>query len=222
MDEPGVQGRSYDDAVRAVGGTPGEGGAARLLARYGEPRRGYHDGRHLAEVLAAVEPLGGDLDPRERAVVVLAAWYHDAVYDPVAAPGTNEEASAVLAEHELAAAGCDPVAAATVAALVRATREHDLPDDDRAEAVLHDADLWILSAPTGRFDEYCAQVRAEYRHVPAADFARGRAAVLAPFATRPRLYATPLAHERWTDAARSNLRRELDRLSAGAGGAEPR
>ena len=212
---------SYDDAVTRLGGAPGEMATA-LLDRYSEPQRGYHDGRHLAEVLTAVDLLGGDLDPREHALVVLAAWYHDAVYDPIAAPGANEEASAVLAERELAAAGCDPSAAGAVAGLVRATLEHDLPATPGPEAVLHDADLWVLSAPSQRFDEYCAQVRDEYAHVPAEDFARGRTAVLAPFATRPRLYATTLAHERWTDAARTNLRRELDRLSGGAGGAERR
>ncbi|QFQ29917.2 hypothetical protein EEW87_005620 [Janibacter melonis] len=212
---------SYDDAVTRLGGAPGDM-ATSVLDRYSEPQRGYHDGRHLAEVLTAVDLLGGDLDPRDHALVVLAAWYHDAVYDPVAASGANEEASAVLAERELATAGCDPSAAGAVAGLVRATLEHDLPGTPGPEAVLHDADLWVLSAPPQRFDEYCAQVRDEYAHVPAEDFARGRTAVLAPFATRPRLYATPLAHERWTDAARTNLRRELDRLSGGAGGAERR
>lgn len=211
---------SYDDAVTRLGGAPGDM-ATSVLDRYSEPQRGYHDGRHLAEVLTAVDLLGGDLDPRDHALVVLAAWYHDAVYDPVAASGANEEGSAVLAERELATAGCDPSAAGAVAGLVRATLEHDLPGTPGPEAVLHDADLWVLSAPPQRFDEYCAQVRGEYAHVPAEDFARGRTAVLTPFATRPRLYATPLAHERWTDAARTNLRRELGRLSGGAGGAEP-
>lgn len=212
---------SYDDAVTRLGGAPGDM-ATSLVARYAEPQRGYHDGRHLAEVLTAVDLLGGDLDPRDHALVVLAAWYHDAVYNPVAASGANEEASAVLAERELATAGCDPSAAGAVAGLVRATLEHDLPGTPGPEAVLHDADLWVLSAPPQRFDEYCAQVRDEYAHVPAEDFARGRTAVLTPFATRPRLYATTVAHERWTDAARTNLRRELDRLSGGAGGAERR
>ena len=166
----------------------------------------------------AVTRLGGA--PGEMATSLLDRYaepqrgYHDGRH--------LEEASAVLAERELAAAGCEPSAAGAVAGLVRATLEHDLPATPGPEAVLHDADLWVLSAPSQRFDEYCAQVRDEYAHVPAEDFARGRTAVLAPFATRPRLYATTVAHERWTDAARTNLRRELDRLSGGAGGAERR
>lgn len=187
----------------------------RLVARYEEPQRSYHDARHLAEVLAAVEELRAALgaEPQALAVTRLAAGYHDAVYDPRAAPGANEEASARLAEGELAGAGVDVEAVAEVAALVRATAAHELPGPRGPEAVLHDADLWILSSPAERYDAYAAQVRAEYAHVPDLDFARGRAAILAPFAERERLYATDHAHGRWTAGARANLARELDRLT---------
>ena len=62
--------------------------------------RGYHDLRHLTEVLARIRELG----EAENTEVVLAAWYHDAVYD---ASGDNEELSAQLAETELATAPVD-------------------------------------------------------------------------------------------------------------------
>ena len=55
--------------------------------------RGYHDTRHLAEVLDRLADLGCD-----SVVVRLAAWFHDAVYD--AAPG-DEERSAQWAERAL-------------------------------------------------------------------------------------------------------------------------
>lgn len=206
----------FVDAVRVLGGRPAadgcEGVAARLLERWREPHRGYHDEQHLREVLAAVDTVrGAALDLRGRAAVTLAAWYHDAVYE--GRPGEDEEASARLAESELSARGLDGGAAARVAGLVRSTAEHRLPSDpDGPEAVLHDADLWILASPPERFDEYCRQVRAEYPHVSDDDYGRGRRGVLTPFVTRPRLYATRDAHERWTAAARANLRRELARL----------
>ena len=63
-----------------------------LLRRWGEPHRHYHDRRHLSEVLAALP----DDAPR---AVRLAAWYHDAVYDPTR--DDNEEASARLAREQL-------------------------------------------------------------------------------------------------------------------------
>ena len=65
-----------------------------LLTRWQEPHRHYHDVRHLAQVLTALEELQCS-DP----VVVLAAWFHDAVYEGVA--GEDEEASARLAEESL-------------------------------------------------------------------------------------------------------------------------
>ncbi|WP_052459722.1 DUF4031 domain-containing protein [Tessaracoccus massiliensis] len=65
-----------------------------LLTRWQDPHRHYHDVRHLAQVLTALEELQCT-DP----VVVLAAWFHDAVYEGVASE--DEEASARLAEESL-------------------------------------------------------------------------------------------------------------------------
>lgn len=204
---------SFEHAVTALGGSAAEAGAVgrRLLARWREPRRRYHDERHLAEVLAAVAELGGEMR------VVLAAWYHDAVYE--GRPGDDEEASARLAETELADLGLAGEDVAAVAALVRSTTTHELPDEVTTpqEAVLHDADLWVLASPVARFDEYCASVREEYPHVSAEDFRHGRMAALTPFAVRDRVYATAHAHEHWTNRARANLARELDRLTQSPG-----
>ena len=74
-----------------------------LIDRYAEPQRRYHDGRHLAEVLAAVDRLAEHAE--DLTAVRLAAWFHDAVYEPAASPGANEEASARLAAHVLTRLG---------------------------------------------------------------------------------------------------------------------
>ena len=67
----------------------------RLEAAYGDSTRGYHDLLHLAEVLEHVDELMADDDP-SREAVLLAAWFHDAVYDGRA---DDEERSAQLAER---------------------------------------------------------------------------------------------------------------------------
>ena len=68
-----------------------------LIHRWEEAHRRYHDVAHLAAVLDRVDELAGEAAHAD--VVRLAAFFHDAVYDPRSA--TNEEQSAVLAETVL-------------------------------------------------------------------------------------------------------------------------
>ncbi|WP_162786984.1 hypothetical protein [Janibacter anophelis] len=191
--------------------------ATDLLDRWLEDHRSYHDVVHLAEVLAALDELheGGDLPAHDRHLAGLVAWYHDAVYEPEATPGGNEEASARLAQERLARLGVAPDDIAVVARLVSESASHEMSGDDAVTRAFHDADLWVLSAPTERFDAYCHQVRLEYGLYGDADYARGRTAALTPFAQRDRLYLTEHAQHRWSGRARVNLRRELDRLNDG-------
>ncbi|HZX06289.1 hypothetical protein [Kribbella sp.] len=180
-----------------------------LLARYAEQHRHYHDRQHLTEVLATVDELAEYADDADS--VRLAAWFHDAIYDPRADPGENEEVSAQLAELELAAYGVDADRVAEIGRLVRLTAKHDCAADDRNGAVLCDADLRILSLPGARYDEYAAGIRQEYGHIADRDFARGRMAFLQTL-SETRLYATPRGHEEWERPARENLTREVEAL----------
>lgn len=174
-----------------------------LLARYDEPHRRYHNREHLTEVLAAVGLLGGDR------TVQLAAWFHDAVYDPRRAD--NEERSAALAVAMLT--GSHDGRSAEVARLVSLTASHlPAPGDTRGDT-LCDADLAILGAPDTRYQRYASEVRVEYGHVPDAEFARGRAAILRDLLARERLYRTAAGAGRWEAAARANLSRELAGVS---------
>jgi predicted metal-dependent HD superfamily phosphohydrolase len=186
----------------------GEPGApelrTRLVQAYSDGGRGYHDVRHLSEVLEHIEELMDPDDPA-RDAVLLAAWFHDAVYDGRA---DDEERSAVLAEKEL---GGRPIAA-EVARLVRLTRTHRPAPDDPPGQVLCDADLAILAAGPERYADYVAGVRAEYAHVADPDFAAGRAAVLEDLLAKGSLFHTGVARERWERRARENVERELTAL----------
>jgi predicted metal-dependent HD superfamily phosphohydrolase len=180
-----------------------------LLARYAEQHRHYHNQQHLTEVLETIDELAEYADDAD--TVRLAAWFHDAIYDPQADPGENEEVSAQLAELELAAYGVNADRVAEIGRLVRLTAKHDCAEDDRNGAVLCDADLRILSLPTARYDEYAAAIRQEYGHVADRDFARGRLSFLQSL-DETRLYATPRGHEEWERPARENLTREVGSL----------
>jgi predicted metal-dependent HD superfamily phosphohydrolase len=199
--------QAHSDAVLAVG--------ADLLRRWAEPQRRYHTSRHLVEMFWALEDLekAGEIGAREGTVGRLAAWFHDAVYEPLAAPGANEAASAELAVGDLSALGTDDDDVDAVRRLVLATETHDLPGGG-LPAAFHDADLWILSAPAERYAEYTAQVREEYAAVPDEAFAAGRSALLRPFLDRDFIYATQTAREQWGERARLNLAGEVEILTS--------
>jgi predicted metal-dependent HD superfamily phosphohydrolase len=181
------------------------GAGANLLGRWAEPHRAYHDLAHLDEVLARVDLLAGEADHAD--AVRLAAWFHDAVYDPRAAD--NEERSAWLATTVLHRLQVAEPTVALVARLVRVTATHEAADGDRDAAVLCDADLGVLAATPARYSTYVDGVRREYAHVDDATFARGRAAVLRGLVGHETLFRTAYGREHWESAARANLQAEL-------------
>ncbi|MFC4505879.1 MULTISPECIES: hypothetical protein [Streptomyces] len=176
-----------------------------LLARWQEPQRRYHTLVHLTAVLDHVDVLEEHAD--DPAAVRLAAWFHDAVYNPDRSE--NEERSARLAERALSEAGVPDARTAEVARLVRLTVTHAPADDDRDGQVLCDADLAILAAPPSAYAAYTAAVREEYHFVPNDAFRAGRAAILRQLLDLPRLFRTPYGKEEWEATARYNLRGEL-------------
>jgi predicted metal-dependent HD superfamily phosphohydrolase len=176
-----------------------------LLRAYSDPARGYHDTRHLSEVLTRLADLAEHGAAYDKTPVVLAAWFHDAVYD---GERDAEERSATWAEEALPA-HTDPATVAETARLVRLTETHRPADDDANGCALSDADLGILAAPQDRYAEYVRAVRAEYSHLPDEVFAKGRRDVLTDLLAKPRLFHTEYGHEAWEDAARANVLAEL-------------
>jgi predicted metal-dependent HD superfamily phosphohydrolase len=218
MDDESLDGESLDDdgselADRwvALAGPDTRRIGVDLVARYGEPHRRYHTREHLVAVLDLVDELAGHADDAD--AVRLAAWFHDAVYDPER--GDNEERSAWLAERMLTDTDVGRLVIAEVARLVRLTATHAPKPEDRNGHVLCDADLAILAAEPGRYAAYAAAVREEYAFVPDEYFERGRADVLRGLLELPELFHTPMARERLEPKARHNIETELRLLRAG-------
>lgn len=193
-----------------------------LLERYEQPHRKYHTSVHLSEMLTALKTLYEQHHTATPRAVLLAAWFHDAVYE--ANPGEDEAASADLARTALT-----PLASTgsltnrevtTIAHLIELTASHQLADGieeytsgalTRADAAFFlDADLAILAADSPRYTRYVAGVRAEYAHYAPDAFTRGRAAILQGFLNRTTIYASDTAHLLWDAPARLNLRTELE------------
>jgi len=200
-------------AAGGAAGTAVEAAGRDVLTRYDEAGRAYHTVEHVGEVVGALEWL---CSPDEVAPPVeFAAWFHDAVYDPRAAPGENEQASAEYASDVLGPLGIPPVVIAEAGRLILTTTTHAVDASDRHGAVLADADLWILGAPAPRYRRYADAVRREYAFVSDADWLTGRSALVSAFALRGRLYVTDRAHLALDAAARRNLAWELAALGGG-------
>ena len=197
----------WDDAVRALGGQPRP---TDLLQRYDEPHRRYHDLDHVRQVVRDAAALTDGLD---RAVVVLAAWAHDVVYD--GRPGDDERASAAWARQHLTAAGVAAEHVDRVVRLVLATIDHAAPPGDHLAEALLDADLAILAAAADDYERYRVAVRAEYAHVDDDAWRLGRRAVLTSLLAKEPLYRGAGARRRWEAAARRNLESELRRHLGG-------
>ena len=195
---------AFERAFQALGGQSPEPAAfERLCAAYSEPHRHYHTLEHVLSCLAWLDWTWSlAARPHE---VLLAIWYHDAVYEPLASD--NEARSAARARLDLEAAGVTQEAIARVEALVMATREHALGGGDAA--LLVDIDLAILGSQPADFERFEAQVRREYSSISSELYALGRASVLTQLAAREPLYATAFLQSELGPRARLNLTRAV-------------
>jgi predicted metal-dependent HD superfamily phosphohydrolase len=181
----------------------------RLLARYSEPGRHYHDGRHVLACLDAFDNFPGNV--RDNDALELALWFHDAIYDVRATGGKNEADSANLYLHEFGLLARGLFDDEKVRRLIMATRHSDEPDGGD-EALIQDIDLGTLGAAPARYDLYAGEIRQEYEHVEEDAYREGRSAVLRGFLGRKRIYHTRHFRKLLEKQARENMLRELESL----------
>jgi len=181
------------------------------MAAWSSTGRVYHGPRHLLRVLDAVQG-----HAPERAFV-LAAWFHDAVYD--GARTDNEEESARWLERATAPLVADgeldrrevALAGRIVRATARPLDPLPLSRDRSAIRQFLDADFQVFASLPEDYDRYVAAVRQEYASLPEAAFRAGRRAFLdrlrAEVERRGWFFreASPLAEA----LARKNLAREI-------------
>jgi predicted metal-dependent HD superfamily phosphohydrolase len=179
-----------------------------LIGRWSEPHRRYHTLDHLAVMLRVIDEHAALAD--DPLAVRLAAWFHDAIYEPFTPD--NEERSAVLAMSVLPGLGVPADRVAEVTRLVRLTAGHAVEPGDRNGALLADADLAILASPPAEYARYAAAVREEYAAVPEEAFRAGRAQILGTFLAEPDLFRAVPARAEWTARAHDNLRTEITTL----------
>jgi len=203
-------------AAGATASTPQIDAAAhRLLERWTEPDRRYHDLSHLVDLLQHVDELNQECHNLH--AVRLAAWYHGAVFDAAESAayarrgGEDEVASAEVAREDLTRLGVPEAAVEAVVGMVAGLARHSSETNSVDAAVLSDADLAILASDPQRYRLYLEKVRDEYRHIPTADYMHARREIVDRLLSRDRLYTSPLGAG-WERQARENLTAERARL----------
>ena len=195
-----------------------------LLQAWEQPHRAYHHSGHLSQMLSDLDRL---YTARKQGAtplaLVLAAWFHDAVYE--GAPGEDERRSEQLANISL-----EPLVTAgllsgdelqMVSLLVRATATHKLPESADLPAGYEpadiqfflDADMAILAADSARYRRYLRGVRSEYSHFDDEAFRAGRTTFLRSILGRKRIFLSEQALQLWEEPAQTNLQAELSEWS---------
>jgi predicted metal-dependent HD superfamily phosphohydrolase len=182
-----------------------------------EETRCYHTPVHLEEMLGYFQ-LFATQENEENATIVLATFFHDAIYN--AKSTTNEEDSARLFENFAKDVNMDPSLRQNVVDFILATKKHVASSADKnsqaALALFLDLDLAVLGKTASAYDKYAALIRKEYLHLPHAVYCEKRSQVLRAFLEeQPRIYGTSAFAAALEDRARSNLRREIKSLLSG-------
>lgn len=195
-----------------------------LLQAWEQPHRAYHHSGHLSQMLTDLDRLYAYRTQGSTPLaLVLAAWFHDAVYE--GAPGEDERRS-----EQLASTSLEPLVTAglltghelqMVSLLVRATATHELPESVDLPAGYEpadiqfflDADMAILAADSARYHRYLRGVRSEYSHFDDEAFRTGRTTFLRSTLGRKRIFLSEQALQLWEEPARANLQAELSEWS---------
>ena len=188
-----------------------------LVKYYDEPIRAYHNLNHLRQLFDQFEQVKSHL--QQPAIVALALFYHDIIYDPK--QSDNELKSAEYAVTHLQDY-FTPEQCQRIYALIMMTATHQIDDNEdnildgntlnSDAAFLLDMDLSILAADWADYQRYAQAVRQEYVHVANDDYRKGRIAVLEGLLAHDRLYLTQDYHQRLEQIARENIRREIEFL----------
>lgn len=179
-----------------------------LLARYAEGNRSYHNLSHIKEMLDFLRSHASAIQGMPQ--VVLAVFFHDAIYDSQAKD--NEEQSAALVQELMKPLGLAPNHIETIASLVQSTKKHQPILEGMDNKLFLDADLAILGSAHEKYLQYSDSVREEYSWVPEPDYVAGRKGVLEAFLKRSEIYLTQPVRAELEARARDNIAAEIKLL----------
>ena len=177
-----------------------------ITRAYAAPGRHYHTPRHINHCLHQLDTAAWTMDNPDQ--VEMALWFHDVVYNP---KGRDNEGRSL--DYFLALASELPGAyRQSVGELILATAHPNEPTVSDQRFVV-DIDLSSFGLPWPDFLRDSRDVRAEFPHLPDAQFMLGQGAFLHCLLGREKFYLTSFFQERLEQRARSNIARYLALMS---------
>jgi predicted metal-dependent HD superfamily phosphohydrolase len=175
------------------------------------PDRHYHTLMHLYEMMEYADCLQQADDP----VIVLAIFFHDAIYNPRS--NRNEEDSAELfqtfyRQHESLH---DSLGPKVVRYILGTQHHHPTPPKDQAFELFLDMDMAVLAKDADAYWQYASLIRQEYSWVEQTTYCEKRAEVLSKFWMEPYIYFTQWFRDNLECQARKNLEQEIQILTEG-------
>ena len=176
----------------------------RIVAQYSAPSRKYHDMSHLEHVLLELQSVKFLFCDNlyEYYVVMLALFFHDAIYDPTVKD--NEIQSALLAKQIVKEVGLPDELGEKVAQYIEAT-DHSQMSADFFIQIICDIDLSPLGCPAEQYEANTAKIRQEYQMFSKEEFLDGRTKFTESFLARPSIYQTWYFQDKYERRAWENL-----------------
>ncbi len=186
----------------------------KILQLYSEPHRAYHNMTHVQDVIASLDFLKDGVNAptaEEEAILILAAFFHDVIYNPKSS--TNEKDSADLflqfatelsttisssqKQHGDSTSGddndgqaynnrnCNMVVQVEECIIATATHISSAKSAHETQnhtlAIFLDADMSILGKEVDVYDKYAGCIRREYKFVERDMYCEKRADILESF-----------------------------------------
>jgi len=169
----------------------------------------YHTPLHIMSMLAWAQENDITLSPP----VELALWFHDAIYDPRAKQGDNEEQSQQFM-RSLLKPYVSAKELAQVGFMIEMTGEHFTPHQLSADTnLLLDLDLCNFAWDHKNYTASAQAIELEFSFHGKDAVRQGRRKFLVELNDKENIYRSKFIHNKFEARARANIQRTINRLA---------
>ncbi|MDD5649038.1 MAG: hypothetical protein PHF86_01275 [Candidatus Nanoarchaeia archaeon] len=149
-------------------------GTPKLLSQaWIEPWRKYHNIDHLKEILNELEKWKNKSYPIQWDALVLAAFFHDAVYVPIRKDNEDQSISRFLANFINKNKSLHNIMSNKICQMIESTKFRKRPTDPLLQ-IFWDADNAIFKEGIVKLTEYEKKIREEFKFYSNLDYKKGR------------------------------------------------